>query len=154
MRATRAWGARPELQFPELLRKPKKETLPRNPPSAHVTSQEAGGGKSHQPKRKKGEEKVQESDAKVSALPGTSSGGLPPAGLEKAAAFPTEQRLRQKARAKAGHVAKKRPQIVEETTTTVAKTSVHWAMTHTSRTRPKSRPTQTTRSVCRPGALA
>ena len=46
---------------------------------------------------------------------GTTSGGLPPAnGPEKEAAFPTEQRLRQKARAKAGHVAKKRPQVVED----------------------------------------
>ena len=57
---------------------------------------------------------MQESDAKVSALPETTGGGSPPAGLEKAAVFPTEQRLRQKARAKAGHVAKKRPQVVED----------------------------------------
>ena len=56
VRATRPWGARPELQFPELLRKPKKETLPKSPTSAHVTSNEAGGGKSHQPKRKKEKE--------------------------------------------------------------------------------------------------
>ena len=30
------------------------------------------------------------------------------------ASFPTEQRLKQKARAKAGHIAKKKPQIVED----------------------------------------
>ena len=48
-------------------------------------------------------------------MSGTLSGGLPPAkGPENEAAFPTEQRLRQKARAKAGHVAKKRPQVVED----------------------------------------
>ena len=81
--STRPWGSRPELQFPELLRKPTRKKLPKNSPSAHVTSQEAGGGKSHQPKRKKEEEKMQESDAKVSALPETSSGRSPPAGLEK-----------------------------------------------------------------------
>ena len=30
------------------------------------------------------------------------------------ASFPTEQRLKQKARAKAGHIAKKKPQVVED----------------------------------------
>ena len=66
--STRPWGSRPELQFPELLRKPKKETLLKDSPRAHVTSNEAGGGKSHQPKRKKKkDEEVKVSDAKVSA---------------------------------------------------------------------------------------
>ena len=144
VQATRHWGARPELHWKELGRKelrggspPTHSKLPSNPTSAHATSHEAGGGKSRQPKWKKQEEEKNEarqSDAKVSALLSANSSDseqlmmldrivnhahdeidlllLDAQSAEKA--FPTEQRLRQKARAKAGHVAKKRPQVVED----------------------------------------
>ena len=62
-----AWSLRVQKRAKQQRQKPKKrETLPKNPPSAHVTSREVGGGKGHQPNRKK-EEEVRKSDAKVSA---------------------------------------------------------------------------------------
>ena len=60
------------------------------------------------------EESVQR-DAKVTALLSDTGGGSPPTSAAHAVdSFPTEQRNRQKAKQKAGHVAKKRPQVVED----------------------------------------
>ena len=54
-------------------------------------------------------------DAKVTALLNDASGGSPLTSSAHAVdSYPTEQRTRQKARQKASHVAKKRPQIVED----------------------------------------
>ena len=48
------------------------------------------------------------------AASGASAPAIGPSESAEQNSFPTEQRLKQKARAKAGHIAKKRPQVVED----------------------------------------
>ena len=123
-------------------RKPKLPANP--PVALTTPREAGGGKSHQPKRKKKEEEEARQSDAKVSALlDETSSSGSPPAsGLTAVermdrivnhahdeldlllldaqakdtakASFPTEQRLKQKARAKAGHIAKKKPQVVED----------------------------------------